>query len=218
MKLFWTTLAVFVLAYTATSQAQLVWEQKHLSFKAKVDEPTLAGVYRFTNRGDYPVTIGEIKSSCGCTTTELSKRDYAPGETGEIKAVFTVGNLSGLQRKEITVHTDDPRAGKVNLKLEVDIPGLLQITPRFVFWKTGKSSRERKVMIDVTHDQPIHITEVTSTSSRITAELKTIEAGKKYEVWVKPENVDSLGKATISIKTDYPEDVPKTYKVYAAIK
>jgi hypothetical protein len=35
--------------------------------------------YRFSNTGTYPVTIIEVQPSCGCTTVQLAKKEYAPG-------------------------------------------------------------------------------------------------------------------------------------------
>lgn len=43
--------------------------------------------YTFTNVGDTPMTI-DIISACNCTTTEWTKGEIAPGESGQIDIVF----------------------------------------------------------------------------------------------------------------------------------
>ncbi len=45
-------------------------------------------VFRFTNRGDVPLTI-DLITACDCTSIEYEEgKTYAPGESGEIKIVF----------------------------------------------------------------------------------------------------------------------------------
>ena len=40
--------------------------------------------FRFTNTGQTPLLLRDVRPSCGCTGAEWEKRPVAPGETGEI--------------------------------------------------------------------------------------------------------------------------------------
>lgn len=75
-------LSVLLLKFLACSQAYAVlsWETTQITQKADHLSEAVVAVYRFENIGDDPVAITEIKSSCGCTTTELEKKTYAPGK------------------------------------------------------------------------------------------------------------------------------------------
>ena len=60
--------------------------------------------FEFTNTGDAPLTIKNVKSSCGCTVPEWPKTPIAPGKSDKIvvKYNMTPGPIS----KTITVETN----------------------------------------------------------------------------------------------------------------
>ena len=66
-------------------------------------------VFEFTNTGDAPLVISDVKSSCGCTVPEKPKDPIMPGATGEIKVKYDT-NRKGPIRKTITVYSnaDEP--------------------------------------------------------------------------------------------------------------
>ncbi len=74
-------------------------------------------VFKFKNTGDSDLIIRRTKASCGCTAIAPSKKVIAPGEEGEIKAIFDSKGRSGPQSKQITVTLNDPEAPTVNLYL-----------------------------------------------------------------------------------------------------
>ena len=56
----------------------------------------------FTNTGNAPVVLSEVKATCGCTTPDWTKTPVAPGKTGTIKATFNAA-AAGPFNKSITV-------------------------------------------------------------------------------------------------------------------
>jgi hypothetical protein len=50
----------------------------------------------FTNTGRASLKITKIKTTCGCTVTQLEKREYAPGESGTIKVTYTAPKATGV--------------------------------------------------------------------------------------------------------------------------
>lgn len=60
-------------------------------------------VFTFTNTGTEPLIIDEAKGSCGCTVPDYPKKPVMPGETGEIKVVYSPGTQQGAQQKVITI-------------------------------------------------------------------------------------------------------------------
>lgn len=77
--------------------------------------------FAFTNGSSAQVTILKVETSCGCTTTNLTKMTYEPGASGEIVATFNPVNRQGKEKKVITVITDDPEAKSIALMLLVDV-------------------------------------------------------------------------------------------------
>ncbi len=88
----------------------------------KVDEDKIAEVkFEFENVGDSLLTIKRVLPSCGCTTVGLSKKEYKPGEKGEITIKFNPKGYYGKISKSIMVHTTDKENSTVRLQLMGDV-------------------------------------------------------------------------------------------------
>lgn len=59
-------------------------------------------VFEFTNTGDAPLIISDVKSTCGCTVPKKPKGPIMPGETGEISVKYDTNRVNPI-RKTITV-------------------------------------------------------------------------------------------------------------------
>lgn len=59
----------------------------------------------FTNTGNEPLIISDVKSSCGCTVPTKPKDPIAPGKTGEIVVKYDTSR-EGPFRKIITVYSN----------------------------------------------------------------------------------------------------------------
>lgn len=59
-------------------------------------------VFEFTNTGNAPLIISNVKSSCGCTVPKKPDGPIAPGDTGEIQVKYDTKRVMPI-RKTITV-------------------------------------------------------------------------------------------------------------------
>lgn len=126
-------LMVFVAAVGFGVQAQ----QADISFKAEtIDYGEIAKgsdgvrVFEFTNTGDAPLVITDVKSSCGCTVPKKPDGPIAPGETGSIQVKYDT-NRVGPIRKTITVYsnaTEKIKALKITGKVLGDGQSILEKT------------------------------------------------------------------------------------------
>lgn len=66
----------------------------------------------FTNVGDQPLVIENIKSSCGCTVPKKPKQPIMPGEKGEIKVAYDTKRPGGFS-KMITIFSNAKSDRKV---------------------------------------------------------------------------------------------------------
>jgi hypothetical protein len=60
-------------------------------------------VFKFTNTGNQPLIITDIKTSCGCTTPEWPRNPIMPGGKGEIKVGFNSTGKSNKQTKNLPI-------------------------------------------------------------------------------------------------------------------
>jgi hypothetical protein len=59
--------------------------------------------FEFTNEGETPLIIQDVKAPCGCTTPNWTKTPVAPGEKGVIDVKFDSRNKPGVQNKKVTI-------------------------------------------------------------------------------------------------------------------
>ena len=62
--------------------------------------------FEFTNTGDEPLVIVDVKASCGCTRPEYPKEPIMPGKKGKIKVTFNPTGRPGEFNKEIKIRTN----------------------------------------------------------------------------------------------------------------
>jgi hypothetical protein len=61
--------------------------------------------FEFTNTGNAPLVISNVKSTCGCTVPKKPKEPIMPGETGEIEVKYDTKRVNPI-RKTITVYSN----------------------------------------------------------------------------------------------------------------
>ncbi len=86
--------------------------------------------FRFTNVGSETLVVTDVRSTCGCTVPELLKKQYEPGESGEITVIFNPENRVNSQRKTINVTTDSRSTPRAALTITANVTKVLDIQPR----------------------------------------------------------------------------------------
>ncbi len=198
--------------------AQLKWEKVEQTFAPGPLDKQVAAKYRFTNIGTAPVSINDVRTSCGCTTAALKKSEYAPDESGEIEANFQFAGHIGHQEKWIFVTTSAAPGEPTLLRLIVNIPIAVTIEPEFVMWSIGDQLAPKTIRIAVADGFPAKIVSVQVNNPAVKLELREVRAGKEVEVTVTPPNTSKPENAVLSIRTDYPPQNPETHYAYVQVK
>ena len=102
-------IAIIVFAGLSTAQAQKVAK---IEFKSETIDygEIMKGsdglrVFQFTNVGDAPLVIEDVKSSCGCTVPKKPEEPIMPGKTGEIEVKYDTKRVGPI-RKTVTVYSN----------------------------------------------------------------------------------------------------------------
>lgn len=126
--------AAAVMAFTlaplgAQQSPTLKFKEERWDFGNVKQGKVLTHVFRFENAGTAPLIISNVRTSCGCAAALISKREIAPGKTGEIKITFNTKGYAGNQTKLIYVDSNDPRQPKTQLavKAAIEVPPRPQI-------------------------------------------------------------------------------------------
>lgn len=76
--------------------------------------------FTFTNTGSEPLVISDAKGSCGCTVPDYPRQPIQPGETGEIKVVYSPGTQVNQQTKTVTITANtEPATTVLRIKANV---------------------------------------------------------------------------------------------------
>lgn len=62
--------------------------------------------FDYENSGEGSLVIQTIEASCGCTTPDWSKEPLPAGERSSLQIIFDATRRSGLQLKQVTVHSN----------------------------------------------------------------------------------------------------------------
>ena len=162
--------------------------------------------YSFTNTGDQTLEIRAVQPSCGCTTAGTWDRRVEPGQTGAIPIQLNTPNYSGALSKTIVVTCNDPTHPSTVLQLKGTVFKPVEVTPAYVIFTTvaGAPTNETKtVRILNNQDQPLTVFEPVCTNALFTADLKTVQPGREFELRVTLSPCPTNGYFTtpITLKT-----------------
>src|SRR6266436_7666409 len=171
-------IVVLLLGLVTPVFAQLKWDQPQQEFNPQPGEKAVTAKYRFTNAGPSPVAILDVRPSCGCTTATLAKKEYAPGESGEIDAKFNFAGHVGHQEKWIYVTTNLAGAEPALLSLAVDIPPEVTIQPEFVMWRVGDPLEPKTMRVVIPDGIPTKMIAAQADNPTMQVRLREVQAGK----------------------------------------
>ena len=100
---------VGLLGFTANAQAKITFKSDTVDYGKIVKGSDGVRVFEFTNTGDAPLIVSDVKSSCGCTVPKKPKGPVAAGANGTIEVKYDT-NRVGPIRKTVTVYSnaDEP--------------------------------------------------------------------------------------------------------------
>lgn len=200
-------LMLWLLCGTLQVRAQMAADLGTIELRPKPEDTTAVTSFTFKNTGDRPVRILEIKTSCSCLKAELDRDVYQPGESGSGVAEFKVSSFIGRQEKTVQVATDHPGQPEWTIPFVLEVPVEIEIEPRTLQWWVGDPLETKACTIRMVGEEPLHITNVSSTRESVKFEWCEIEEGRKYEVRVTPVSTDAVLLGALKIETD--SKIPK---------
>ena len=169
--------------------------------------------FRFTFRNMYKedVHVVAVRTSCGCTSPEITSRDLKTRETSDIIAKFNTRTFLGQHGATLTVTFDKPFYAEVQLRVAGNIRGDVTFEPAFVDLGNvdlGKGA-ERNVRVTHVGSTPWEIKDVRSANPSFEVHLSkpTHTAGQSaYDLMLrlKPETPAGYVKGQLILVTNDP--------------
>jgi len=98
-------LAIVGFNQQANAQAKMEFKAETIDYGEITKGSDGVRVFEFTNTGDQPLIITEVKSSCGCTVPKKPKGPVAPGESSTIEVKYDTKRVGPI-RKTVTVYSN----------------------------------------------------------------------------------------------------------------
>jgi len=125
MKNLFTLLLVSLInlgVYAQETAAKIEFKDETVDYGKIENGSNGVRTFVFTNTGNAPLVITNVKSSCGCTVPKKPTAPIAPGKKGEIEVKYDT-KRTGFIRKTITVtsNASNVKNGVSYLKIKGEI-------------------------------------------------------------------------------------------------
>ncbi len=77
--------------------------------------------FEFTNTGSAPLILNKVRPTCGCTSSDYTKKPVNPGEKGFVSAEYNPKNRPGPFSKTIRVYSNSAENPNVVLRIKGDV-------------------------------------------------------------------------------------------------
>ncbi|UCC97074.1 MAG: DUF1573 domain-containing protein [Phycisphaerales bacterium] len=165
------------------------------------------GRFTFTNAGDAPLRISDVKKCCGAVVT-LDKKELAPGQSGTLEVQYRSGRGSGMVRKQLHISSNDETNPKVTLTIRARIVPKVAYTPRRIYLLLdGENAGCPEITLTSLDEQPFSIKSFTSTGNSITADIDPAVEATKFVLRprVDIEKLERRSAGLVSIGLTHPE-------------
>lgn len=165
--------------------------------------------FKIENRGNKPLTLQDVKTSCGCAAAIIQKEEIQPDETGHVHVSFRPAGSAGIKTATAIVTTNDPANAKVILRIRCDFRPELYAVPerlnlgRFPADAVGVVESKFSI-ISGNELEVFKILDIdTTAASELSTSYEIIRLGIEYEISVTNTKPITAGgySGTIVVKT-----------------
>jgi len=106
---------VGLIGFAMQAQAKITFEDETIDYGEIQKGSDGVRTFKFTNTGDQPLVITDVKSTCGCTIPKKPTGEIAPGASDIIEVKYDT-KREGPIRRSITVYSN---AGDTPVSLKI---------------------------------------------------------------------------------------------------
>lgn len=183
---------------------------EHIDFGEVRSGTVLSHTFRLENRGERLLQIRNIRTSCGCTASELSTREIPAGGSATLAATLDLTGRSGPQAEQIRIQSNDPQNPDRVLRLTAHAIPRVRVTPRTLNFQqiSAETPPSGQIRIEATSGSPLQVTGIRTASQQLETHLTEVRPGQLYQLEVRPLELLEAGHFTerLEILTDDPEE------------
>ena len=107
----------------SNKQPVITFDKMEHDFGTILQGERVTYTFHFTNTGNMPLIVSNVKTSCGCTIGDFSRAPVEPGKQGTIRATYDSKGHHGMQTRTLTVVSNtNPNQTVLRLKALVKTP------------------------------------------------------------------------------------------------
>lgn len=149
---------------------RLTFKRSSVQFGEVWDTDTMKDTFEFTNTGKSTLVIDLVKASCGCTTAELEKMRYEPGESGKIDVEWKPKGF-GQQVKTITLTSNSEGMLYTRVMIHATIKPFAKFDPEPTRFENARMFQEHKRTSTLSCVDPaFELISLTSSNENLVAE------------------------------------------------
>jgi hypothetical protein len=120
MKKLVLILFVGLIGWSVQAQAKISFQEETIDYGEIKKGADGLRVFKFTNTGDQPLIITEVKSTCGCTIPKKPSQAIQPGATETIEVKYDTKRVGPI-RRTTTVYSNAENNPIVSLKIKGNV-------------------------------------------------------------------------------------------------
>jgi len=183
----------------------LQWTTVEAVLRPQADGAMPVAGYAFRNDTAVPVTITQAVPSCDCTTIDLPKKTYAPGESGTLVARFDPTGRYGVVRRTLQITTDEPNLAPQVLQLTAILPEVLTFTLGELHWPAGtQAPTPQTVDVHIHTPNGIDLANAWANQPDFKVELTTVKPRTHYRLTVTPPALATPQQALVLLRPNGP--------------
>ena len=171
---------------------------------------TLSQTISLRNAGDAPLIIERMSLPLPALTVRV-KNVVAPGEEASITLQVDTARLSGAVEGDVVLHTNDPQAPRLSLRVQGYVRSPVEVLPRRAMFLSAfrwDAEAKKGVVTIVNHDEsPLEILGNRTDGDRFTVELTPLEKGQRYQLAARllPSGPAGQARGRVTLSTNKGE-------------
>ena len=204
------------------AEPKAVITNSSFSFGTIAQGTVVEHAFEVFNKGDQPLIVTSVKTTCGCTAAVPPGGAIPPGLSAPVTVSFDSTGFSGQKEKTVRIYTNDPNNSELQVSVSGVIESGIEFSPKRVqIGEVRKSDRKmtRLVYVSVSEKLSQKIKSVSSLSDAIEVKNQQISSdGGQFELEVDPSKLDGVFMERIIVTAiEESKEIPYVLPVYGKV-
>ncbi len=204
------------------AQPKAVLVKSSFDFGTVAQGTVIEHAFEIQNKGDQPLVVTSVKTTCGCTAAVPPGGAIQPGLSAPVTVSFDSTGFSGPREKTVRIYTNDPETSELQVSVQGTIQNGIEFSPKRVqIGEIRKSDRKMTRLVYVSTNEKLNqkIKSVSSLSDAVQIKNDQIaETGGQFQVEIDPSKLDGVFMERVVVTVlDENKELPYVLPVYGKV-